>query len=94
MNPIFELIQAYNGNHGLEWSEDVKADFARSVAQDIMTRLEQEREYCANPSQYQNTEYYIKMDAKQSAFDDAISMIGSTYDICYTTTACWRQRRS
>ena len=66
-----------NSCHG----EVYNKKFAELIVHSILKRLEDEREYYANPVPYEPEDYYIKMAGKKDAIDDAIAMIRSDFGV-------------
>ena len=63
--------------------EDILAleSLVELVLQKILDQLEEDRKYYANPSSYQDSQYYVKMAAKEDAIEQAISDIKYNFGI-------------
>ena len=55
--------------------------FAELIIGECITMLEKKREYYSNPGSYEYDNYYVRMAAKEDAFDDAVSMIKSNFGV-------------
>ena len=70
-----------NDTFGVSYKKEYNQKFAELIVQGILKRLEDEREYYANPVPYEPDDYYIKMAGKKDAIDDAIAMIRSEFGV-------------
>lgn len=51
------------------------------VLQKILSQLEEDRKYYANPGKYQDSQYYVRMEAKADAIVQTISDIKYNFGI-------------
>jgi hypothetical protein len=64
----YELLQRYE-------------KFAKLLIKDVLSELEYERGYYANPQGYQEEEYYIRCEGKVSVLEDVIDTLKSRYEV-------------
>lgn len=55
--------------------------FAELIVRECMSLMKEEKDYYDNPSTYETEKYYIRMDAKAEAFDDASSIIKNHFGV-------------
>jgi hypothetical protein len=50
-------------------------EFAELIIKECVRLMEDEQKMCADPGSYQSREYYERMEAKESAYEDAAARI-------------------
>lgn len=73
-------ITNVDGDLSLIGEEDI-AIFSTLVVLECVRILQNECDYYANPGTYQSSDYYIKMDAKCYAYEEAIGCIKSYFEV-------------
>ena len=79
---LTEIVEAADKDFALALvPAETLEKFSLLIVHSILKRLEDEREYYANPVPYEPEDYYIKMAGKKDAIDDAIAMIRSDFGV-------------
>ena len=55
--------------------------FAELIVRECMSLMKERKDYYDNPGTYETEKYYIRMDAKADAFDDASSIIKNHFGV-------------
>lgn len=62
------------------WNEFPEV-FAELIIRECMSLMKERKDYYDNPGTYETEKYYIRMDAKADAFDDASSIIKNHFGV-------------
>lgn len=55
--------------------------FAELIVRECMSLMKERKDYYDNPGTYETEKYYIRMEAKADAFDDASSIIKNHFGV-------------
>lgn len=64
-----------------QFSDIWETKFAELIVRECMSLMQTEKKYYEDPSTYETKEYYIRMQAKSEAFEEADDIIRSHFGV-------------